>query len=207
MSRIWSGVVALVAVIAVTTLQATAQQSNPSGPRDAIERSTVARSAPARIDPPRILPGTPSAVFSTIQGNALTANNSALANAFVRLRNARIGQIVETQTTDKSGLFAFQSVDPGSYIVEIVDERQVSVMAASQMLNAGPGETLSVLVKLPSHGAPLAAIFGTSLATIGLVTAEAASAGVMATIITTRAAAAGIPAAEQTGAPTCELVR
>jgi len=190
MSRIWYGAAAL---IFMTTLQAAAQQPNPSGPRGAVPRTTIARSAPARIDPPRILPGTPSDVFMTIQGNALTAHNEALVHAFVRLRNARIGQIVETLTTDDAGLFAFHSVDPGSYIVEILDERRTAVLAASQVLSAGPGESISAIVKLPFYTGPLAAIIGGNPASIGLVTAQAASAGVLA--------------AQVAGTATCERVR
>ena len=99
-------------------------------------------------------------MFSTIQGNALTSTNGALANAFVRLRDARVGQIVETQVTDQSGLFAFPAVDPGSYIVEIMGQDQYSVLAASQMLNVGPGEAVSAIVKLPFKIPPFAGVLG-----------------------------------------------
>jgi hypothetical protein len=190
MSRIWCGVAALVTA---TTLQVTAQQSSTSGPRGATPRSTVARTAPARLDAPRILPGTPSNVFSTIQGNALTPNDAALPNAFVRLRNARIGQIIDSQTTDQAGLFAFRSVDPGTYIVEIVDARQTAVLAASQILNAGPGEAISAIVKLPFYVGPYTAVFGANPASISVVTAQAASAGVLASQVS--------------GTATCEQVR
>lgn len=189
MSRILCGAIALVAV---TTMHVTAQQPNPTGPHGATPRSS-ARATPTRLDPPQILPGTPSNVFSMIRGNALTASNMSLAQAFVRLRNARMGQIVETLVTDDSGLFAFSAVDPGSYIVEIVDARQVTVLAASQVLNAGPGEAVSAVVKLPFFVASLSSIFGTSPATIGVVAAQAASAGVLATQVA--------------GTATCEQVR
>ena len=193
MSRILCGAIALVAV---TTMQATAQQTDPAALRAAAPRSTAAGATPTRIDPPRILPGTPSNVFATIRGNAVTANNMSLGKAFVRLRNARMGQIVETLVTDDSGLFAFHAVDPGSYIVEIVDEQQTAVLAASQVLNAGPGEEISAIVKLPLLAAPLVSIygiFGSIPAAIAVVTAQAASAGVVAT--------------QATGTATCEQVR
>jgi len=189
MSRILCGAIALVAV---TTMPVIAQQSTSTGPRAATPRSTAARATP-RLDAPQLLPGTPSNVFTTISGNALTPTNMSLSNAFVRLRNARMGQIVETLVTDESGLFAFRAVDPGSYIVEIVDARQISVLAASQVLSAGPGEVVSAIVKLPFFSAPLTSILGTNPAAIGIVTAQAASAGVLS--------------AQVAGAATCEQVR
>jgi hypothetical protein len=191
MSRILCGAIALVAV---TTLHVTAQQPNATGPRGATPRSS-ARATTTRLDPPQILPGTPSNVFSTIHGNALTASNMSLAKAFVRLRNARMGQIVETLVTDDSGLFAFSAVDPGSYIVEIVDARQVTVLAASQVLNAEPGEAISAVVKLPFFTAPLTGLLGTNSAAVGLG------------IVTAQAASAGVLTVQVTGAPTCEQVK
>src|SRR5579864_4855907 len=77
--------------------------------------------------------GARSEAFSTtIQGNALTSTNGQLANTIVRLRDARFGRIIDSQLTDESGLFAFRTVDPGSYIVEIMGADQASVLAASQ---------------------------------------------------------------------------
>src|SRR5262245_45798167 len=71
--------------------------------------------------------------FTTIQGTALNSTNNILPNARVRLRDARTGQIVQTQATSKEGLFAFERVDPGSYIVELLGDDQ-TVLATSEML-------------------------------------------------------------------------
>jgi len=86
--------------------------------------------------------------LTTIQGNALNATNGQLNCALVRLRDARFGRIVETQLTDKSGLFTFKALDPGSYIVEIVST-DLSVLAASQLLSVNTGDFVSAVVKLP----------------------------------------------------------
>lgn len=151
--------------------------------------TSVARAAPARIVTPRILPGTRPGVFSTIQGNALDSADGALANANVRLRDARIGQIVETQMADMSGIFAFRAVDPGSYIVEIIGQDQSSVLAASQVLYVGPGEAISAIVKLPFRLPPLAGVLGNTVPS--------------AAAVATQAAASGVLAAQISGAPTC----
>ena len=170
------------------TMHVTAQQ--PAGA--AAPRSTVARSTPPRTTA-KILPGTRPNVFSAIQGNALTSTNGALGNANVRLRDARAGQIVESQITDQSGLFAFRTVDPGSYIVEIMGQDQYSVLAASQVLNVGPGEAVSAVVKLPFRIPPFAGILGNTTPSAAAVTAQAASAGVRATQVA--------------GAPTCDTLQ
>ena len=107
--------------------QLAAQQPKAAAaPRAAL----TARAVPPRGVAPRLLPGTRPDVFSTIQGTALTSTNTFLANANVRLRDARFGQIVETQMTDQAGIFTFRTVDPGSYIVELLGQDRASVLAS-----------------------------------------------------------------------------
>ena len=67
---------------------------------------------------------------------------------------------------------------------------QYSVLAASQILNVGPGEAVSAVVKLPFKIPPFAGILGNSTPSAFAVTTQAASAGVLATQIS--------------GAPTCD---
>jgi len=161
--------------LAVATLHVAAQE--PAGTPGA----TVARATTARVSTPRILPGTRANVFGTIRGNALTSSNGSLPTTSVRLRDARIGQIVETQLTDSSGLFTFDSLDPGSYIVEIVGgQDQASVLAASQVLNVGAGEAVSAVVKLPFRIPPFAGILGHSTPSAAAVTSQAAASGLLA---------------------------
>jgi hypothetical protein len=164
--------------LVAATLHVAAQQ-----PRGAAPRSTVARAAPARIAPPKMLPGTRPNVFSLIQGNALTSTNGALTDATMRLRDARFGQIVETQLTDRAGVFTFPRVDPGIYIVEIIGLDQVSVLAASEVLIVGPGEAVSAFVKVPFNAPPvIAGRLGRSMpSTANALMTQAASAGVLAT--------------------------
>jgi hypothetical protein len=173
MSRICLGIT-LAWIVAATPQLAAQEPASPAGP-------VVARATTARVSTPRILPGTRPDVFATIRGNALTSTNGSLPAAAVRLRDARIGQIVETQMTDSSGLFAFSSLDPGSYIVEIVGQDQTSVLAASQVLNVGAGEAVSAVVKLPFRIPPFAGLLGNSTPSAAAVTAQAAASGVLAT--------------------------
>ncbi|MCU1383878.1 MAG: hypothetical protein JWL71_2575 [Acidobacteria bacterium] len=123
--------------------------------------------------------------LTTIQGNALNSTNGQMNGAIVRLRDARFGRIVDTQLTDKSGLFAFKAIDPGSYIVEIMANDQ-SILAASQLLNVNAGEAASAVVKLPFRIPPFAGILGsaTSAPTAAAVATEAAASSVAAVVPT-----------------------
>jgi hypothetical protein len=124
------------------------------------------------------------ATRTTIQGNALDSTNGQLANATVRLRDARFGRIVDTQYTDQSGMFAFKTLDPGSYIVEIVANDQ-SILAASQLLNVHGGEAVSAVVKLPFRVPPFASVMGTATTQAAAgVALEAAATGITALVPT-----------------------
>jgi len=164
--------------LVAATMHVTAQQ--PGAGVVAVPQSTVA-STPARNTPKKMLPGTSPKVFSTIQGNALNPKNEAVTNATVRLRDARAGKIVASATTDQSGLFVFPTVEPGSYIVEIMGQDGTTVLAASQVLNVSPGEAVSAVVKLPFDSPAFVRILGNSTPSVNTVTTQAAAAGILAT--------------------------
>ena len=99
----------------------------------------------------------------------------------MRLRDARFGQIVETQRTDRAGLFTFPKVDPGIYIVEIIGLDQVSVLAASEVLTVGPGEAVSAVVKVPFNTQVIPGTVGGSTPTAAALKTQAVAAGILAT--------------------------
>jgi hypothetical protein len=172
MSRILVAASALLVVAGSWSVSAQ-QQSVPVGPRTA-----------ARSIVPRVLPGTRSNVLTTIQGNALNSTNAPMPDTLVRLRDARFGRVVETQMTDKSGMFAFKVVDPGTYIVEMMGKDQ-TLLAASQMLNVNAGEVVSAIVKLPFRVPPFAGLLGSSsTSTAALIAGQAAATGIAAAVPT-----------------------
>jgi hypothetical protein len=175
MHRLWSA--GMRALVALTTVTALAQ------PAVSAAQGTAVRPAPLRAAVPHVLPGTRATAFTTIQGNALNSTNGALAGGSVRLRDARYGRIVDAQVTDKSGLFAFNTVDPGTYVVELVGNDQ-AVLAASQLLTVGAGETVSAIVKLPFRLPPLAGVLGHTVQQAVAITSAAAASGVLATEVT-----------------------
>jgi hypothetical protein len=164
---------ATVSLIAVSALPLAGQQAASAV---STVRSTVSKAALARAR---------ERALTTIQGNALSSSNGQMNNVAVRLRDARFGRIVDTQVTDKSGMFAFKAIDPGSYIVEIMSNDQ-SIMAASQLLNVNAGEAVSAVVKLPFRIPPFAGILGqtTSTPTAAAVATEAAASSVAAVVPT-----------------------
>jgi hypothetical protein len=131
----------------------------------------------------KLLPGTRSSVLTTIQGNALTSSNGKLADALIRLRDARSGRIVDSQITDKVGLFSFRGVEPGSYIVELMAPDESTVLTASELLTVNSGDTISAIVKLPLR-VPLfggvAAGHAGSTASMAALAAQAAVSGIVA---------------------------
>jgi hypothetical protein len=171
MSRSQSAVIASL-IIAATSLAGARQPSSA-----------------VRADPPPPAPvakaaGAKAAAFSTIIGNALDSTDGQLANVPVRLRDARFGRIVDSQYTDQSGIFTFKSVDPGSYIVELLANNE-TILAASQLLNVNAGETVSTVVKLPHKQRALARMMGTETTTpVSVLLLEAAATGITALVPT-----------------------
>jgi uncharacterized protein (DUF2141 family) len=167
MSRLLAAAIA--ALIAFITLPLAAQQ--PVG--DAVS-----------VVPKLLAIKAKQSALTVIQGNALDSTNGQLTNTIVRLRDARFGRIVDTQVTDKSGLFAFRAIDPGTYVVEIVANDQ-SILAASQLLNVNAGEALSAVVKLPFRIPGLAGLVGTTTPSSAAAIATQAAASSIAAVVPT----------------------
>ena len=157
-------------LVAAVPLHTIAQSHMPSTPKTAI--------SPARD----LLPGTRSEAFGTVRGSALNVDASALSGSVVRLRDVRSGRTVATTTTDTAGSFIFRSLDPGSYIVELlgVDNK---VIAASEILNINAGDDASTIVRLPFRTRPYSGVLGHTMTSAILVTTAAAASGILATEI------------------------
>jgi len=170
MSRTFAAATAL--FVATGSWSMAAQQSATAGTR------TGAKSVVPRVA------GSRSNVLTIIQGNALTSANGPLPGTIVRLRDARFGRVIETQRTDKSGSFAFQVVDPGTYIVELLGQNQ-TVLAASQIINVNAGEAVSAIVKLPVGITPFAGLLNSSIApAAAIIATQAAATGIAAVVPT-----------------------
>ena len=120
---------------------------------------------------------------ATIQGTAVNWTNAALANAPVRLRNARSGRVVDSATTDRFGAFEFRRLEPGSYVVELMSPGN-EVLATTAIINVDSDQTVAALIKLPFRTPPVGGALGKTLPTALAITAAAVAAGVLATSVT-----------------------
>ena len=170
------------AIVLATGTVATAGQQSAWRTQPPLAPTTARARMPRTT--PRTLPGARNTGFTTIQGNALDSLNGQLPNVVVRLRDARFGQIVDRQLTDASGMFAFPSIDPGSYIVEVM-AADSTVVAASQILSVNAGEVILAIVKLPLTSPALTSLIGAnSTSTAAALVAQAAASGVVAVVAT-----------------------
>ena len=185
MHRVFSAVVAV--LIATSVLDVVAQQpAKLGGTKGAsASKTSTPRSVSADVSrsAPGLLAGTKAEVFTTIQGNALNATNGVLPDRVVRLRDIRFGRVVGTAITDKSGLFEFGGIEPGTYVVELLGNDQ-TILATSQVLVIDAGQTISAVVKLPFSAPPFGGLFGHTAASAAVVAAAAAASGVLAVKIT-----------------------
>jgi hypothetical protein len=170
MSRLFATATAL--FVAAGSWSVAARQPAPVGIRPGA-KSVLPRVGDAR-----------SNVLTVIQGKALDSDNNPLPGTLVRLRDARFGRVIETQLTDKSGMFTFKVVDPGSYIVELLGQDR-TLLAASQILNVNAGDTVSAVVKLPFRVTPFAGLLSSFIApSAAIIATLAASTGIAAVVPT-----------------------
>jgi hypothetical protein len=130
------------------------------------------------------LPASPFVVTSAAQGEtasvagtATSSTGETLINATVQLRDLSTGTVTDTTTSSSTGGFSFAAVNPGNYVVEVLN-------AAGQVI--GTSAPISV-----AAGAVVTGV--TVTATAAAVAAGAAAAGTGTIVaVTTAAAAAGV---------------
>jgi hypothetical protein len=104
---------------------------------------------------PALAQGTPAVQLNesvstkggTVTGTVWRGNDSPVANASLQLRDVASGEIVRTTRGDELGRFTFVKVSPGSYIVELIDEKR-NVLAVGEMFSIGPTETVATIIRL-----------------------------------------------------------
>lgn len=90
-----------------------------------------------------------------IMGYLWTANNGAIPDAAVQIRNT-VTNVVEAVTkTNAAGEFVFQNVNPGEFVIEYVtDSAKRGLLALGHPFTVSPGETVATFVRL-SNGLPM----------------------------------------------------
>lgn len=153
--------IALVAVLAVATLMpfgVQAQVPAMTGPASALTKAASAvRASRAAAMAGRAAQSTGAGLSKSTQimGYLWTANNGAIPEASVQIRNT-VTNVVEAVTkTNGAGEFVFQNVNPGEYMIEYVtDSAKHSLLALGHPFTVSPGETVATFVRL-SNGLPM----------------------------------------------------
>ena len=125
------------------------------------------------------LPGSTRAVgarSTSILGAAWEADNTPIPNARLRLRNVLSGKIAATTTANEMGQFAFNDVESGSYLVELVGENG-KILAIGHAFTVAPGETVATFVRMRTRVPWFNGFFGNAASA---VSATAASIGITA---------------------------
>jgi hypothetical protein len=134
------------------------------------------------------------AVFAQ-QGGALNvvahnADKAPVLNFAVHVRNAGTGELASSTTSNQAGQFSFTDLQPGNYVVAIVDAAG-KVVGLSPSISVATGSTMTVTVGATAAGAITAAsgsgLSQPSLGTLASVAvANAASAAEVTAVVATR---------------------
>jgi hypothetical protein len=126
----------------------------------------------------------------SLNGLAHGADKAPLRNYTVRVRNVADGQIAGSTTTSGAGEFTFTGLQPGNYVVEVVDAAG-EIVGLSPTLGVTAGAAMTVTINASAGGAITAAaasggssLFGLgTLGSVAVITA-AGVAGVTAVVAT-----------------------
>jgi hypothetical protein len=124
---------------------------------------------------------------TAIQGIAWTATNAPIPHAKLRLRNVSIGKIDAVTEANDAGQFTFANIEPGVYVVELVNETG-TVLAVGHAFTIAPGETVATFVRLGTRVPWFSGFFGNAAAAVA---SSAASQGITALAPVGRPASAG----------------
>lgn len=109
----------------------------------------------------------------SIQGTARGAQQQTLANHTVQIRNVQTGQLAGTGTTNGAGEFMVSGLQPGNYVVEIVNAAG-EIVGTSAPISVAVGTVATVTVTASAAGA-LAAASGAGFGIFGFGTAASAA--------------------------------
>ena len=116
----------------------------------------------------------------TITGVARSTAGQPLGGHSVRVRSVRTGDVVATATTSANGSFVVASLDPGSYVVEIVDAAG-RIVGTSAIATVVEGSIASLVVTAASTEL----VGGVATALIVTLVAASAAAAIGIVVATT----------------------
>ena len=125
---------------------------------------------------------------ASVAGLATSSTGDTLVNVTVQLRDLATGTVTGTTTSSSAGAFSFGAVNPGNYVVEVLNaDGEVVGTSASLSVAAGAVVT-SVTVTATAAGAAVAATAAAAAigaGTIAAITSAATAAGVVGIAVAT----------------------
>ncbi len=126
--------------------------------------------------------------LGSVGGVAQDANNAIMSGVKVQLRNVDTGQLVSTTTSGTNGGFSFAGLNPGNYVVEIVNAAG-QIVGTSASIGVAAGATITgITVAASAAGAAAAAAAAGGFAaffgsTAGILTGIAVVGGIAAGVV------------------------
>jgi hypothetical protein len=132
----------------------------------------------------------------TINGVARTSDQKPISDCTANARDAGTGQVADTKKCTPAGAFVFSGLQPGSYVVEVVDVTG-KIVALSPAVSVAAGTAVSVTVTSTLAAGAIAAAAGGGIGLLGLGTAATvaviAAAGAVAIVAVNAAQADASP--------------
>jgi hypothetical protein len=113
---------------------------------------------------------------TSILGAAWNMDNSPIKEANLRLRNVVSGKVEALTKANDAGQFAFENINAGSYVVELVTEAG-RTLTVGHVFTIAPGETVATFVRLGTKVPWGTAFFNNAARSVA---SSAASAGITA---------------------------
>jgi hypothetical protein len=130
----------------------------PTGPLTATTKAAAAvrasRMAQANAATGASAASAAGARSTSVVGYLWTANNAAIPDATVQLRNTATGQVEMLTRTNSAGAFSFGNVDTGQYVIEYASDSASQLAALGSPFTVAPGETVATFVRL-SNALPM----------------------------------------------------
>lgn len=117
-----------------------------------------------------------SSASTKVLGAAWHHDNTPIKDANLRLRNVVTGKVLAVAKANDLGRFTFDNVEPGTYVVELVNDSG-RVQTVSHVFTVAPGETVATFVRLDAHKSWATSFFSS---TAGAIVATAATEGITA---------------------------
>lgn len=93
----------------------------------------------------------------SISGTAQNAQNQVYSGVKVQVRNVDTGALAGSTTSGANGAFSFTGLNPGNYVIEIVDATGKIIGVSSSMALAAGGAISGITIAASAAGAVAAA--------------------------------------------------